>query len=201
MAYLSLLSFKDNKATINNECIVLLKWYQGLVNISEDEEQVMEYVKYIYLAADYGSPFIEIKDDFRRCSKALENTTLTKEDVNQTEVLYALEEYDALMTSDTQMGFVTDLYAAINSTRNYLRTVDYTKLIESGARKGTPLHSPKDVMSMAKDAEKVINSLEALKIKIIDNVKNRQLEDAKKSTKVRGDRERGYMSRMSSKIS
>jgi len=193
MAYLPILRFEDGKVLKNNECINVLRWYSNLEAFAEDEDELMEYLKYIYLVADYASPYIEFTDIKDRCTQALGNVNLSKEQINSEQVLYALDEYDSIMRADTQMGFIDDLYTAINSTREYLRTVDYTKLVESGNRRGTPLYNPKDVITMAKDAEKVINSLESLKKKIVLNIRTKQ-EDDKKAQKSRGDRQRGFMS-------
>ncbi len=161
MAYLSLLVFdlEENTVSINNESIMLLSWYQDLHNIAEDEEKLIEYLKYIYLALDPGSIYAEDPNLQRKLVKALDNTTLTKEEVNTEEVAKALQEYEYYLSLNTELGLIEDLFTAINSTRDFLRTVDHNKLVESGARKGTPMYPPKDTFVMAEKANKVLAAL------------------------------------------
>lgn len=168
MAYLSLLIFdlEENSVEINNKSIVALSWYQDLHKISKDDDELIEYLKYIYLALDPGSIYAEDTDIQRRMVKALENTTLSKEDVNREEVARALSEYEYYLSLNTELGLIDDFFTAINATRQYLREVDHHKLVESGARKGTPMYSPKDTFYMAERANKVLVSLSELKVRM-----------------------------------
>lgn len=186
MAYLPLLTFniEDNQININNDSVILLDWYQDIVEICEgEEERIIEYLKYIYLVLDPGSIFSEDVNLERRLAKALQNTDLTQEEVNQEEVLTALSEYEHYLSLNTELGLIQDMFTAINISRKKLRNIDYDEVIEAGAGKGQPKYKLKDTFSIAAQAAKILTSLGDLKTKIGNSISEAQKKSRENNMK------------------
>jgi hypothetical protein len=145
--------------TINNNEVTL---HEGALLIPEfkilweNNKNGIELFKYIYLFADYNSPYKAYDEEQKIVALKKDlGITLTQE------LKDAIEKYKSLNYT-FNMRYLDDALHAANQTRAYFRTVDYS-LVDS---RGGPVYKVNDVHKALGDCMKVIISLEQMRDKV-----------------------------------
>jgi len=116
----------------------------------------MEKFKFIWLYSDYNSPYKQYTDEDREAALCRSLKLDFTEDIR-----IGIEVYKQL-TYTFNMGFLADAKYAAQKTREYFRSVDYTK----NDVKGNPIYKGTDITKMLKDVTGVITSLDILEKKV-----------------------------------
>ena len=145
-----------NGATVTlHDAALLIPEFKKLQELSKKDNGI-EYFKYVYLFADYNSPY-------RAYDEEQKIVALEKDlDIPLTpELKDAIEKYKELNYT-FNMRYLQDALHAANQTRAYFRNVDYSLL----DAKGNPVYKVKEVTDALRNTLQVITTLEGLKEKV-----------------------------------
>jgi hypothetical protein len=139
-----------------------VKLHEGALLVPEFKElweknkNPIEFFKYVYLFADYNSPY-RAYDEPQKIAALEKDLGIQLSKPLQT----AIEKYKELNYS-FNMRYLQDAIHAANQTRAYFRNVDYSLL----DAKGNPVYKVKEVTDALKNTLQVITTLEGLKEKV-----------------------------------
>jgi hypothetical protein len=145
-----------NNATVTlHEACLLVPEFKVVYEKYKKDNGIQAF-KYIYLFADYNSPYRAYDEEQKIAAleKDLE-ISLTPE------LKSAIEKYKELNYT-FNMRYLQDALHAANQTRAYFRNVDYA-LLDS---RGNPVYKVKEVTDALKNTLQVITTLEGLKEKV-----------------------------------
>jgi hypothetical protein len=123
---------------------------------SNKKDVAIEKIKFIWLYADYNSPYKQYTDEDRILKLEKDLKIKFTADIQK-----GVNKYKEL-TYTFNMGFLADAKYAAQKTREYFRSVDYTKIDV----KGNPIYKGTDITKMLKDVTGVITSLDILEKKV-----------------------------------
>ena len=140
--------------TLHEACLLVPEFKK--LQEKNKKDNGIEYFKYVYLFADYNSPYRAYDEDQKVASLAKDLGIKLDEDLKN-----AIEKYKELNYT-FNMRYLQDALHAANQTRAYFRNVDYSLLDE----RGNPVYKIKEVTDALKNTLQVITTLEGLKEKV-----------------------------------
>jgi hypothetical protein len=179
---LKIFSYNNFKLTLNIPELLLIEEFKKIIDNdkSKDKGQAFKYFTYIYLTQDPESPYV----NFTRVeaeAQALSDISL-KEVPDYVKI--AAEKYHSIKYSTPVLRMIKKMEKGMKSLEDYFDTVNFIEKVDSGARKGTLLHDPKELIAIMKQAEFVIDSIKRLE--------KRALEELKQETATKGDLDLGW---------
>lgn len=150
----------------------------------ENEEKSLECFKYIYLTEDWFSPYCDYSREEAE-KEAFKDANITKAVIKSKAFQACKLKYKELQASNVYLSLLDSMYKSIPKFTKYFDTVDFTEKVTEGAYKGKMLYSPKEYVSMMKEAAAIA---EAVK-KFTEAAKK---DYTKSKSKTRGDVDEGY---------
>lgn len=182
---MNLFIYENYKLTLNHPELLLVKEFRDIweSDNSKNKDVAHKMFTYLYLFCDWKSVYSNflIEDKVKAATK---DSGLTDEQVLSNLIENAKKKYLEILESNPKLGVIRDIRHSINSFRVYLRTVNFIDKIESGARKGDMLYSPKDYLSVIEKSNKIFEQ--------IDYLEKTLKEELEKKEDIRGDQEDGY---------
>lgn len=150
---------------------------------TKNKEYTWKVFLYIFLMCSYKSPYRNflLKDKLEAAKKS---SGLTDKEIDLESVKTAMTVYKKILHSNPKLAVIEDIMASINNFREYFKTVNFIEKVESGAKKGEMLYSPKDYLSVVEKTKTIFEQ--------IDYLQKTLAEELEKKTDVRGDQEKGY---------
>jgi len=145
-----------NNATVTlHEAALLVPEFKEVYEKHKKDNGIQAF-KYIYLFADYNSPY-RAYDEEQKIAALEKDLGLPL----TPELKSGIEKYKELNYT-FNMRYLQDALHAANQTRAYFRNVDYS-LLDS---RGNPVYKVKEVTDALKNTLQVITTLEGLKEKV-----------------------------------
>jgi hypothetical protein len=171
--------YKNSKISLNTPELELIQEFKVLFTKSNPHPP-LQYFTFIYLFVDPRSPYAGFSEDERR-EKALIDSELKS---IEPELETACEFYHKICYSTPVLRMIKKMERGMEQLEKYFDIVNFEQLVESGARKGTPLYDPKELINVMKQADFIIDQIKKLE--------TRALDELVESSSVRGDRAIGY---------
>lgn len=182
---IEIFKFEQGKLSLDNACELFTMEDFALI-IKKGEVLATKLMRYIWLLCDFKSKFREFSEEDRHeISLQQSGLTLKEYENNKAIIINAVELYKKIQMNNRNIRMIYAMYKALDELETYFRTVNFTEKVESGARKGSLLHSPQELMRVFKEAKNIRQTLVELEQQI-----KTEFEEAKD---VHGDRELGFL--------
>jgi len=164
---MKIFDFENNNLFLNKKEILLVKEFKDIweSDKTKDKKEAYKAFTYLYLVCDFGSP---IRDLENKEEKALESSGLKQIDEK---IKKAIEIYNQINYSKPTLKMIANMNKAIEELGIYFKTVNFTEKVQSGARKGTLLYDPKELMVIMKQAEIILDQVKKLEKRAIEEMK------------------------------
>ena len=166
-----LFDYEKGKLILSKPEILLVKEFKQVYDSdkSKGKELAFKYFAYLYLTKDWSSPYRNFTEQQRK-EAAMKDTGLSEKEVTQDFILEAQNYYQDILDSNPVISLIKDMKMAMNNLKHYFRTVNFTEKIDSGAKKGQLLYEPKELISVMKDADMIIDKVKALEKRAKDEI-------------------------------
>ncbi len=182
-----LFQYTKHTLVLNTPEILLVPEFKAIMDMdkSEDKKTAFKLFAYAYLMIDWSSPYREFSEGDRQ-KEALKDTGLSFDYIGKTEeVQKMLRKYQQIRDSNIIVSMAVSI---INSTHKfkdqYLDALDFTAIIEKGARAGTRRDDPSDYINNVKKTKDMFNAVR-------DLMKDVEEEMEKEKGKTFGSRRKG----------
>jgi hypothetical protein len=166
--------------------ILLVSEFKAVVDSdkSKDKQKAFRIFQYCFLLKDFRSPYKDYSEA-ERYKASQKDAGLTDKEVTSDLVVSCMRAYDQILNSNKMLTTIRSMYNAIDKLNDYFNTINFTEKVDSGARKGTLLHSPTEFQKVIKDAKYMLDTIRHLESMI--------KEELAQETAVRGDQEMGWI--------
>lgn len=171
---MKIFDYPNHELTIALPEILLIPEYKNVIDndSSENKNKAFSKFKYVFLMHDFMSPYREYDDDNRLNACRLDCSELSDEELSAPDVIALCKKHQAIMNSNRVLRTINSMYQSVDKLNVYFDTIDFTKIVESGARKGTLLHDPKQLLDVIGKAGILVETLKELKKQAIDELAN-----------------------------
>ena len=175
--------YEKNNLKLNKPGILLVHEFKEVWDSdkSRDKKNAFKVFQYIYLVADWNSPYVDYLEAEKHKS-AMKDAGLTQAKVS--DLKDALKKYEEIQNSNRIIRYIKSTWKMLDELENYGNNVNLTETVDSGPRKGSLVHSVKDVRDTVKQMEELIHKAKGLREVL--------KEEMKEETKSRGNTPTGY---------
>lgn len=163
---MKLFDYENYNLTLNKKEILLVKEFRDIweADKTKDKKNAFKAFTYLYLVCDFASPIRDLEDKEKR---ALESAGLDKIDEK---IEKAVKVYNEINYSKPTLKMISNMNKAMNELGIYFRTVNFVEKVQSGARKGTLLYDPKELMVIMKQAGDILDQVKKLEKRAIEEM-------------------------------
>lgn len=155
--------YDNYKLTLNTPEILLVPEFKKIWDLdkSEDKSKAFEVFTYAYLMEDFRSPFRNYTDEERH-QEAKNASGLRQRKIEAKTTERLLSRYRELMEQNKILSMISSMYKSLDKLKVYFETINFEEKVESGARKGTHLYSPTELIKVIKEAKFLMETIKHL---------------------------------------
>lgn len=145
---------------LNIPGILLIPEFKVLIDKdkTKDKKNSWDSFTYMFLMESFRSP-LKGYSSIERQKESLKAADIT---VVSNELNIATEYYSNLNWNTPVLRMIKKMRKGLERLEGYYDVVNFTEKVDSGARKGTMLYDPKELVSIMKDAKQIIERVKEL---------------------------------------
>ncbi len=187
---MKIFDYTNYTLTLHMPEILLVREFKQVLDKdkSKEKEKAFSIFQYGFLVKDFKSPYKDYTED-ERITEALKDTGLTEATLKEEYVKEFLFKYQQILDSNRILRMISSVYRTLDELEIYFKTVNFTEKVEHGARKGTLLYDPLDLLKTIKEVKTLIDTIKHLE-------QQAREELSKEDVGIRGDDDEGLIMSM-----